>query len=147
MHADKERSQQLQIFLRAVEMSIDGIIIGELSGKITYVNDALLKIYGTTDKAEIVGRRIVEFIAEQDRERATQTSLKVLRTGKGFAGEFAALTKSGAEIPIEVTVAIINDETGKPIGFIDILRDITERKKAESALKENEQSIDYCSQI
>ncbi len=139
MHADKERSQQLQIFSRAVEMSIDGIIIGELSGKITYVNDALLKIYGTTDKAEIVGRRIVEFIAEQDRERATQTSMKVLRTGKGFAGEFAALTKSGAEIPIEVTVAIINDENGKPIGFIDILRDITERKKAESALKENEQ--------
>ena len=29
---------------------------------------------------------------------------------------------------------------GKPIGFIDILRDITERKKAESALKENEQN-------
>ena len=113
MHADKERSQQLQIFSRAVEMSIDGIIIGELSGKITYVNDALLKIYGTTDKAEIVGRRIVEFIAEQDRERATQTSMKVLRTGKGFTGEFAALTKSGAEIPIEVTVAIINDETWK----------------------------------
>lgn len=137
MKPDKHQWQQLQIFFHAIEMSIDGIIIGELSGKITYVNDALLKMYGTTDKAEIVGRRIVEFIAERDQEHATQASLNVLRTGKGFAGEFGALTKSGAVIPVEATVAIIRDENGKEIGFLDILRDITERRKAESALKES----------
>ena len=63
-----------------------------------------------------------------------------MESGKGFVGEFAALTKSGDEIPIECTTTIINDQTGKEIGFIDIVRDISERKRAEVALKESEQN-------
>ncbi len=120
-------------------MSLDGIIIGDLTGKITYVNDALLKMYGTTDKNDLVGRHVIEFIAEGDRARATQNSIECLRTGQGAVGEFAALAKNGYPFPVEVTTAIIRDNRSKGIAFIDIVRDITERKKAEETLKENEQ--------
>jgi|SRR5665647_2036137 PAS domain S-box-containing protein len=99
MQSDKDCSQEMRVFSRAIEMSIDGIMMGDLSGRINYVNDALLKMYGTTDKTDFVGRYVIEFIAERDRERATQRSLEALRTGNAFAGEFATLTKSNAEIP------------------------------------------------
>ena len=140
MQPDRDCLEELKVFSHAIDVSIDGIIIGDLSGKINYVNGALLKMYGATDKAEVVGKYVVELIAERDRERATQKSFKVLESGKGFVGEFAALTKSGDEIPIECTTTIINDQTGKEIGFIDIVRDISERKRAEVALKESEQN-------
>jgi PAS domain S-box-containing protein len=132
--------QDQKIFSYAIDVSLDGIIIGDLSGKINYVNDALLKMYGTTDNAEVVGKYVVELIAERDRERAIQKSFKVLTNGRGFVGEFAALTKSGVEIPIECATTIICDQNGKEIGFIDIVRDISERKKAEAALRESEQN-------
>jgi PAS domain S-box-containing protein len=138
----KERTNEMKIFSHAIETSIDGIIIGDLSGKINYVNNALMKMYGTNDKGEFIGRYVVEFIAERDRERATQRSIEALTTGNAFAGEFTALTKSGAEIPVEVTVTIIQDENGKDIGFVDILRDITERKKAEQKLEEYRENLE-----
>jgi PAS domain S-box-containing protein len=143
MQSNKNCWRELQIFSRAIDVSIDAIIIGDLNGKINHVNGAFLKMYGTTDKADFVGRFVIEFIAERDRERATQCSMEALRTGSGFAGEFVALTKSGVEIPLEITVTIIKNEYGKGIGFVDILRDITERKKVDAALKESEQNYRF----
>jgi two-component system, cell cycle sensor histidine kinase and response regulator CckA len=139
MQSNEKCWQDLQIFSLAIETSSDAIIIGDLSGKIKYVNAAAMKMYETAQKSDILGRYVPEFIAERDRERATQSSIMAIKTGIGFAGEFGALKKTGAEFPVEVTIAILKDETGKEIGFIDIVRDISKRKKAEEALKQREE--------
>ncbi len=142
MHTNGEMERELRVFSLAIEMSIDGIIIGELSGKITYVNDAFLKMYGVSDKKDVVGRYVVEFIAERDRERAAQKSLECINTGKGFAGEFAALTMKGKEIPVEVTVSVMKDGNGKELGFVDIVRDVSERKQFFKKLEEHSAKLE-----
>jgi len=142
MHAEGKAEEDLRIFSFAIEKSLDGIVIGELNGKITYVNSAVLKMYGTIDKNDIVGRNVVELIAERDRERATRKSMECIKSGKGFAGEFAALTATRAEIPVEVTVSVIKDEHGKELGFIDIVRDITERKELNKKLEEHSAKLE-----
>jgi PAS domain S-box-containing protein len=138
MQLNKGFWQDLQVFSLAIETTSDAVIIGDLTGKITYVNNAALKICGATNKADILGKHVIEFIAEQDRQRVTQSSLNSLKTGKSFEGEYAALTMTGVEFPVEVTLSVMKDETGKGIGFIDVVRDITQRKKAEDKLRENE---------
>ena len=60
-----------------------------------------------------------------------------LKTGQGKTSEYRALTKSGEEVPIEVTIALIRDENGEKIGFVDIVRNISNRKKNEEELKKN----------
>jgi PAS domain S-box-containing protein len=143
MQLNKDCWEELQIFSRAIELSIDAIMIGDLNGKINHVNDALLKMYGSASKSDFIGKFVIEFIADRDREMATQKSMEAISTGNGFKGEFAVITKSGAEIPVEVTVTIIRNEQGQPIGFVDILRDITERKQAEAALRESEENYHF----
>ena len=142
MHIDGRAEEQLRVFSFAMEKSLDGIIIGELDGKITYVNSALLKMYGAVNKNDIVGRNVIELIVERDRERAAQKSMECIKTGNGFAGEFAGLNLKGAEIPVEVTVSVIKDEHGKDLGFIDIVRDITERKQFYKKLEEHSAKLE-----
>ncbi len=48
--------------------------------------------------------------------------------------EYHIVTKDGSEVPIEMSSAIMKDANGKPIGFVGISRDITERKRAEEQL-------------
>jgi PAS domain S-box-containing protein len=135
---EKKIEDELRLFSLAVELSLDGVIIGDLDGNISYVNNATLKMYGGSDKKELIGRHIIEFIAEKDREKAIQNSVNCFKTGIGNVDEFLVRKKTGEEFPVEVTITIITNNEGQQIGFIDIIRDITERKKAEEALKAKE---------
>ncbi len=141
MLPEEKHLERLQIFSLAIEMCTDGIIIGETSGNIIYVNQALLKMYESTDKNDLMGKHVLEFIAEKDRARTTQISVECQKTGQCVATEFAALTKNGVEIPVEATIAVIKDHDGTEIGFIDVVRDIRERKKSEATLEKQAQLI------
>jgi len=140
MQRKEKNPEKQRVFSLAVEMCTDGIVIGDLTGKITYVNQALLKIYGSMDKTDLIGKHILEFIAEKDRARTTQISMECQKTGKCITTEFEALPKNGVEFPVEATISVIKDD-GTQIGFIDVVRDIKERKKAEQTLKKQAQLI------
>ncbi len=130
--------EELRRFSTAVRTSLDGIITGDLNGNITDVNDAVLRMYGCTDKRDLIGKNVLDFVVDRDRERALQDSMESMRTGQGRTTEYRALTKNGAEVPIEITTGFIRNEQGEPIGFVDIIHNISERKKAELKLQESE---------
>jgi len=129
------------LFFLATEMSIDGIVIGNVQGKILHINNAILKMWGSTDKNEIIGRYVFEFIVPTEIERAAEKSIKGLRTGKGWADTFTVINKTGKKIPVEITCTPISDSKGNPIGFIDIVRDITERVKSQEKLQEAQKRL------
>jgi len=133
----KKAEEELKLFSLAVETSVDGVIIGKPTGVITYVNGATLKMIGVTNGEEVVGKHVLEFIAERDHYRVTQKSLKCLETGQGFLGQYAAVRKDGTEFQVEVTTSLIKDKTGQAIAFIDIIRNVDERQKTEDALLES----------
>ena len=141
MHPEEKNPEKLRVFLLAVEMCTDGIVIGDLTGKIIYVNQALLKMYGSEDKTDLIGKHILEFIAEKDRARTTQISMECQKTGKCIATEFDVLPKNGVDFPVEASIAVIKDNEGTEIGFMDVVRDIKERKKSEETLKKQAQLI------
>lgn len=134
----KKVEEEIGRFSVAVRMSLDGILTGDLNGNIADVNDAALRMYGGTDKRDMIGKNVLDFVVESDRTRALQDSMESMKTGQGKTIEYRALAKNGTEIPVEITTAFIRDEQGEPIGFVDIIRNIAERKKAELALKESE---------
>src|SRR5271157_253137 len=129
--------EELRRFSTAVRTSLDGIITGDLNGNITDVNDAVLRMYGCTDKRDLIGKNVLDFVVDTDRERALRDSMESMRTGQGRTTEYMALTKNG-EVPIEITTGFIRNEQGEPIGFVDIVHNISERKKAELKLQESE---------
>ena len=130
------------LFSSAIEMSLDGIAMGDVEGNITYVNGALAKMMGSNDKNEFVGRHVLEFIVESDRPRATQKSIESIKTGQGWAGKFTVLLKDGQTLPVEITATPIKNENGVPIAFIDIVRDISERVQNEKKLEETNRKLE-----
>ncbi len=124
----------------AMQMSFDGIIMGDPNGNIAYVNNAVLEM-SKAKKEDFLGKNMLEFMPPREHKRALQLSLQAMSTGEGYRSEFFALTKDGFEILVEVAAAVVKDN-GKTIGFIDIIRDITERKKAEDYLKKQAALID-----
>jgi PAS domain S-box-containing protein len=134
--------RELELFYAAIKMCPDGIIIGDAEGYITEVNDGLLKMYSDCDRSVFVGKHVVEFLVEEDRERAVHDSLDTLKSGQGKTSEYRVLSKNGKELPVEVTVALIKDEDEKIIGFVDIVRNISNRKKIEAELRQNNQKIE-----
>ena len=144
---ERKRVEQGLIRLsNAVSMSTDSIVISDLEGKIIDVNEASLEAYGTKDKKDLVGMDSLDLIAPEEREEALKDMKEVLEKGYVKGREYHVITKDGGRIPVETSVAIMKGADGKPIGFVAVSRDISERKKAEEAtqasLKEKEVLLD-----
>ena len=120
--------------------------MGDVEGNVTYVNCALVKMMGSDDKNEFVGRHVLEFIVESERAQATQNSINSIKTGEGWTGKFTVLLKNRQTLPVEITAAPIKNENGDPIGFIDIVRDISERVKNEKKLEETNRKLELANE-
>ncbi len=118
-----------------VGTSGDGIISADAGGRITGWNSSAERILGYRPD-EAVGQPLTFIVPERFRQRHTAGFARAQKLGetRGKILEVAALHKSGAEVPIELSLS-----TGYTEGeqfFSAIIRDITERKQAENALIE-----------
>jgi len=67
--------------LRMFEAVTDGVTVTDLNGIITEANKTVAKIHGFDSERELLGRRIFEFIAQHDRERAIEHMHRTLKKG------------------------------------------------------------------
>ena len=119
----------------AVRMSTESIVLVDLNGNITDVNDASLKMYGADAKSALVGRSAFDLIDPKEREEAMATMKEVLKTGYVRNHEYRVITKDGSRVPVEMSVSIMKGADGEPIGFVGVTRDITERVRTEETLR------------
>ncbi len=116
----------------------DGYFENDLAGNFTFVNDALCRVLGYS-REELLGKNNRLYTDKETAKKIYQTFNKIYRTGepiKGFEEEY--IRKDGIIGFAELTVSLIRNAEGKPIGFRGITRDITERKQAEEALINSE---------
>ncbi len=121
-----------------VETSPDAIVQTDLEGNIVALNRQAGLLYGAEDVDSLIGVNAFELIKPEQREAARVTLQEVLERGSGTGVEYELLTKEGGYYPAEVNVTLVTDAEGTPGGFIAVIRDVTERKLAEEAIKESE---------
>ncbi len=130
-------------FRRMSASAYDAIIMIDDEGKVTYWNEAAEKMFGYSSQ-EIMGRELHATLAPQRYWEAYGTGItkfKVMGQGAavGKTTELAGLTKDGIEFPIELSMSAVKIK-GK-WNAIGIVRDITERKKAEERERELQQEL------
>ena len=94
-------------------------------GYISDVNESIVKLYGASDKSEIVGKHYLEFLVKEQRGQAVQRSIASIINNQGMNDEYRIRLKSGEEAKIEVTTSFLMDSDGEKIGFIDVVRKIS----------------------
>lgn len=128
----KWAEQKLLLFSQAIDSSIEGLAMGNLEGKITYVNEAFTKMFGYSRK-ELIGKEIF-FIYPKDQLQKLEKALKTTINKDGWTGELIAKRKNGELFPIAISSSnVVNDE-GKVIAHLASHRDITERKQVYEKL-------------
>jgi len=132
----KKAEENLKLFLRAIEEGMDGIQIVDLNGIIIYSNKAIEEMYGFSAD-ELWGKHVNEMNA--DKEFAGKVIIPSIKETGHWNGEIRVVRTNGREFPVWLSASMVKDNKGEPIAMVGIIRDITERKKAEEALKESEE--------
>ena len=131
VHGQRKVEKDSKIFKTAVESSINAIGITDLEGKLIYVNDSCVKMWGYNSKDEILGRFLPEFW-EGD---GILKTIKELREKGVASGEDVGKRKNGSLFFVQFMASIFKDEVGNPSLMFGSFFDITERKRVEEAIK------------
>jgi PAS domain S-box-containing protein len=134
-------SEDVRLRLAAiVDSSDDAIISKSLDGVIRTWNTAAERLFGYSE-AEAVGQPITILIPPDLRDEEADI-LRRLRAGERIEHyETRRLTRDGRFLDVSLTISPLRDARGTIVGASKILRDITERKRAQAALRESEQRL------
>ncbi|HEX8650448.1 MAG TPA: CHASE domain-containing protein [Pyrinomonadaceae bacterium] len=114
------------------------VIATDLDGVITYWNRFAETLYGWS-AAEATGRNIIEVTPAKGSLEQASEIMSRLRKGESWSGEMLVRRRDGTDFPAMVTDSPILDRAGNLIGVVGVSIDITERKRAEAALREADQ--------
>jgi len=139
---DEEALRKSEERYRTILVNIeDGYFEVDLPGNFTFFNDSLCRMLGYS-RDEMIGMGNQQYTDQENRKKLFQAFNEVYRTGehtKGF--DWEVITKNGTKLFGEVSVSLIKDSKGQPIGFRGIARDITERKRAEKEMAELQEQL------
>ena len=113
------------------------VIATDLEGTITYWNRFAEEQYGWRAD-EVAGRNIIEVTPSVSSHEQAAEIMAALAAGQSWTGEFLVRRRDGTTFPAIVTDTPVYDDAGQVIGIVGVSVDITERKRAEEALRASE---------
>lgn len=135
--ARKQADAAAQRLAAIVESSEDAIVSKDLNGIVTSWNPAAERIFGYSAE-EMIGQPITTIIPPELYADETRILATIARGERIENFETVRVRKDGQLREISLTISPVRDENGKIIGAAKIARDITQRKKAEQALRTTE---------
>ncbi len=120
----------------------DGYFEINKKGQITFFNNALCSILGyLSDEIKEIDQGII--FDRENASRAYETINNVWATGQPASIFDLLITrKDGTPVYTEASISLIRNQTNEPVGFRGVLRDVTERRKAE-ALEQEKSAAEY----
>ena len=137
-----QSAQEQALFEQLFEFSPDAIVVTDSEGRITNTNAQVQRAFGYT-REELVGKRVEVLVPERFRgghpnHRQTYNAQPSVRP-MGVGLELYGLRKDGTEFPVDIMLSPVETAEGRVI--VSVIRDISERKRTEEALRQSEQQL------
>jgi PAS domain S-box-containing protein len=129
----KKAEDMLRQQTDAMNSAIDGMAILNAKGEYIYLNKAHARIYGYENEGELIGKSWRVLYDSDVIQRFEQEFMPELSRKGYWSGESISKKKNGSKFPQAVSLTAMANG-----GLICVVRDITERKKAEEELRESE---------
>lgn len=136
--ADLEHGRQLRRF---IEASPDGITTCNLDWIVTDCNHATVNMLRCSSREDVIGRSILELMPEYESEGILDHAARTLEHGVSDIIECTCERADGTRFPIMLTASTLEDDEGRPCGFIGLTKDITEYRLAREQLRESEERL------
>ncbi|MEW6613908.1 MAG: diguanylate cyclase [Thermodesulfobacteriota bacterium] len=137
---DKELIEGEERYRTILDSNPDPAVIYDMDGKVVYLNPAFTSVFGWTQE-ERLGKKMDNFIPEEEWP-ILQKLFEEGNTNACFLDvESRRYTKEGKILDVSISGAFFKDSKGMPAGSYVTLRNITENKKMEKALRESEEKF------
>ncbi|MGM0498322.1 MAG: PAS domain S-box protein [Bacteroidota bacterium] len=141
----KEAEEKLKVeqayLERLFENSPEAIVITSNEGEVEHINREFIRLFGYT-KEEALGSFIDDLISPDDRYNEATEKTKTVAKGQRISTETVRKHKNGQLIQVSILGAPIEVE-GEQMAVYGIYRDISDRVRAQEALKESKSQLQY----
>lgn len=137
--AEEKIRENEERYRSLVETSPDAIMLANINGKVIMANKQAATLLGFENEKELFDLNARNFIHPDDLQRALTNKENDVRQGIIAKLEFRLLKKNGQSFLADIRATTLTDTSGNPTAFMAVLRDITERKKAEDKVRESEE--------
>jgi len=138
---DRKRSEEAlraseEKYRTIIETMEEGYSEVDLKGNFTFFNDSVWRMTGYT-RDELVGMNNRDYTTPETARKMYQIFSEIYRTERpAKVIDYEIIKKDGGIMIVEMSVSLIRDSEGKPVGFRIISRDVTERRKIEAQLQQ-----------
>jgi PAS domain S-box-containing protein len=117
-----------RFLMHAFESTSDLVCITDLTNRLRFANTAFLKAFGY-ESDELLNKPLSVFGSPRNPPELSQQMFReTLR--EGWQGEVYSMRKDGSELRVYMTISLIKDRDGRPIGLLRVARDITAQDSA-----------------
>ena len=119
----------------------------DIKGSFTFFNESMRRIMGY-EREELLGLNNRQFADEENTRKVYQVYNRVFRTGEPVKNfEWQIIRKDGDRRDIDVSISLMRNTDGRPTGFRGIVRDTTDRKRAEEERRRLEQHLQHAEKM
>jgi PAS domain S-box-containing protein len=124
----RESEEKYRTILESIE---EGCFETDMDGNLTFFSNPFLKILGYS-RDELLGGNTSAYTSPDTAASMERITVRLRETGKPEnVTDYDVIRKDGTNLSLELSVSLLKDQDGLPMGYRGVLRDVSERKKTE----------------